>query len=89
MEKLTGLISRKKFLSQYYQSFQLYSRSRNMDEHSAPEWNDANNALVGFGASMVTLCYLRKFTEFGLNLFGEVKSEKIKVSEEVLKIWRY
>lgn len=24
-----------------------------------PEWNDANNALVGNGVSMVTLCYLR------------------------------
>lgn len=26
-----------------------------------PEWNDANNALVGYGVSMVTLCYLRRF----------------------------
>jgi hypothetical protein len=26
-----------------------------------PEWNDANNALVGYGLSMVTLCYLRRF----------------------------
>ena len=26
-----------------------------------PEWNDANNALVGPGVSMVTLCYLRRF----------------------------
>jgi hypothetical protein len=52
-----------------------------------PEWNDANNALVGFGTSMVTLYYLRKFIEFGLNLFGEVKSEKIKVSEEVFKMF--
>jgi hypothetical protein len=25
-----------------------------------PEWNDANNALVGYGVSMVTLCYLRR-----------------------------
>ena len=25
-----------------------------------PEWNDANNALVGYGLSMVTLCYLRR-----------------------------
>jgi hypothetical protein len=27
-----------------------------------PEWNDANNALVGSGVSVVTLCYLRRFT---------------------------
>ena len=26
-----------------------------------PEWNDANNALVGNGASVVTLSYLRRF----------------------------
>lgn len=26
-----------------------------------PEWNDANNALVGYGVSLVTLGYLRRF----------------------------
>ena len=29
-----------------------------------PEWNDANNALVGKGLSVVTLCYLRRFIVF-------------------------
>ena len=29
-----------------------------------PEWNDANNALVGKGLSMVTVCYLRRFVAF-------------------------
>ncbi len=29
-----------------------------------PEWNDANNALVGNGLSMVTLAYLRRFCFF-------------------------
>lgn len=29
-----------------------------------PEWNDANNALVGYGASMVTLCYMRRYVGF-------------------------
>jgi len=29
-----------------------------------PEWNDANNALVGNGVSMVTLYYLRRFVHF-------------------------
>ena len=29
-----------------------------------PEWNDANNALVGNGISMVTLYYLRRFVKF-------------------------
>jgi hypothetical protein len=29
-----------------------------------PEWNDANNALVGSGLSMVTLYYLRRYLRF-------------------------
>jgi hypothetical protein len=29
-----------------------------------PEWNDANNALVGFGLSMVTLAHLRRYLQF-------------------------
>ncbi len=28
-----------------------------------PEWNDANNALVGYGLSMVTLAHLRRYLE--------------------------
>ncbi|MBN1482579.1 hypothetical protein JXA70_20050 [candidate division KSB1 bacterium] len=34
-----------------------------------PEWNDANNALVGYGVSMVTLYYLRRFIAFCRQLF--------------------
>ena len=33
-----------------------------------PEWNDANNALVGNGTSMVTLYYMRRFFSFFDNL---------------------
>jgi hypothetical protein len=29
-----------------------------------PEWNDANNALVGHGISVVTLCYMRRYLRF-------------------------
>ncbi|HSV76524.1 MAG TPA: hypothetical protein VLH37_05775 [Bacteroidales bacterium] len=29
-----------------------------------PEWNDANNALVGNGASVVTLCHIHRFVKF-------------------------
>ena len=29
-----------------------------------PEWNDANNALVGYGVSVVTLCYVNRYLEF-------------------------
>ena len=36
-----------------------------------PEWNDANNALVGYGASMVTLCYMRRYVTFLQTLLTE------------------
>src|SRR6056297_256024 len=36
-----------------------------------PEWNDANNALVGNGVSMVTLYYMRRYVKFCLNLIEE------------------
>ena len=42
-----------------------------------PEWNDANNALVGNGVSMVTLCYLRRFMAFFQDLFEKVDDEQI------------
>ena len=35
-----------------------------------PEWNDANNALVGNGLSVVTLAYLRRFLTFLIALPG-------------------
>lgn len=35
-----------------------------------PEWNDANNALVGNGLSVVTLAHLRRFLAFLLSLPG-------------------
>ncbi len=41
-----------------------------------PEWNDANNALVGYGVSMVTLCYLRRY----LGLLVELLSERAGAS---------
>ena len=48
-----------------------------------PEWNDANNALVGHGASMVTLCYLRRFQQFVARLFRSLGDAPVMVSEEV------
>jgi hypothetical protein len=52
-----------------------------------PEWNDANNALVGFGASMVTLFYLRRFVSFCAKLLKEVEAGQIKISEEVSELF--
>jgi hypothetical protein len=48
-----------------------------------PEWNDANNALVGYGVSMVTLCYLRRFLWFSRDLFAAARTPAIEVSTEV------
>lgn len=48
-----------------------------------PEWNDANNALVGNGVSMVTLYYLRRFLKFWNEKFSDISLEKFEVSEEV------
>jgi hypothetical protein len=48
-----------------------------------PEWNDANNALVGNGVSMVTLCYLRRFLKFWTEIFNDSARNEIPVSEEV------
>ena len=48
-----------------------------------PEWNDANNALVGNGASMVTIYYLRRFLNFFEELINQIDEEKIIISTEV------
>lgn len=48
-----------------------------------PEWNDANNALVGNGVSMVTLYYIRRLQAFCLTLFRESNAKQIEVSEEI------
>lgn len=40
-----------------------------------PEWNDANNALVGYGLSVVTLGYLRRFVAFFRQLIEYEKGE--------------
>ncbi len=48
-----------------------------------PEWNDANNALVGYGVSMVTLYYLRRFLRFMTDFFGALGAEEVAVAEEV------
>ena len=51
-----------------------------------PEWNDANNALVGYGTSVVTLCYLRRFLQFAAELFQTLRGDAIAISEEVARL---
>ncbi|NNE03679.1 MAG: hypothetical protein HKN52_10990, partial [Eudoraea sp.] len=48
-----------------------------------PEWNDANNALVGNGVSMVTLCYLRRFLVFFKSVLEKNPASDVAVSEEM------
>jgi hypothetical protein len=48
-----------------------------------PEWNDANNALVGNGVSMVTLCYLRRFLAFFEPILSSQKTTELSLSEEL------
>jgi hypothetical protein len=52
-----------------------------------PEWNDANNALVGNGASMVTLCYLRRFLSFWHRIFSGAGFTSAVVSVEVKELF--
>ncbi len=48
-----------------------------------PEWNDANNALVGYGVSMVTLYYLRRFLAFCQSLFATLGVGEVEIAAEV------
>ncbi|MBU3010684.1 hypothetical protein KO506_04685 [Polaribacter vadi] len=48
-----------------------------------PEWNDANNALVGNGVSMVTLNYLRRFINFFEGIVANADVNEVQISDEV------
>lgn len=49
-----------------------------------PEWNDANNALVGYGVSMVTLYYMRRYLSFLSKIIAQAPGDLI-LSGEVQK----
>lgn len=51
-----------------------------------PEWNDANNALVGNGLSVVTLCYLRRFIKVLVDLFSESDFSNIQLNKPVIDL---
>jgi hypothetical protein len=48
-----------------------------------PEWNDANNALVGKGLSVVTLGYLRRFIVFFIKILSEDGTESYVITKEI------
>jgi len=51
-----------------------------------PEWNDANNALVGNGASMVTVCYLYRYMQLLRQFFTEAGDATYAVHAELVKM---
>ncbi len=53
-----------------------------------PEWNDANNALVGKGLSVVTLCYLRRFIVFWRHMFSTGELEAVTLTKEVHQLYQ-
>ena len=48
-----------------------------------PEWNDANNALAGYGLSMVTLYYLHRYVKFLISIFESSDAEKFTLPSAV------
>ncbi len=52
-----------------------------------PEWNDANNALVGNGVSMVTLCYLYRFMKFFKATLSGTDLKTIRISGELTEFY--
>ena len=49
-----------------------------------PEWNDANNALVGNGVSLVTLYYLRRFIVFFKDQLIKSTENNFAISKEMI-----
>jgi hypothetical protein len=52
-----------------------------------PEWNDANNALVGKGLSVVTLCYLRRYLVFFRDFLAGSGSRTVAISPELQEFY--
>ena len=52
-----------------------------------PEWNDANNALVGNGTSMVTLYYMRRYIVFLQEILEDLDLVQVSISNEVYELF--
>lgn len=53
-----------------------------------PEWNDANNALAGWGLSVVTVCHLRRYLAFLSDLMWDAPAGELEVSAPVAEFLR-
>lgn len=52
-----------------------------------PEWNDANNALVGKGLSVVTLGYLRRYIAFFIDLLQASQLQTLTLSTDLYSLF--
>ncbi|TCW61306.1 hypothetical protein [Treponema sp. J25] len=52
-----------------------------------PEWNDANNALAGWGLSMVTLYYLHRYVLFLEQVYQAAPQTEHELPEEVHQLF--
>jgi hypothetical protein len=50
-----------------------------------PEWNDANNALAGWGLSMVTVYYIHRYLKFCEQVFAAGRNGEVSLSKPVAK----
>jgi hypothetical protein len=53
-----------------------------------PEWNDANNALVGKGLSVVTLGYVRRYVAFFMSLLKNSETATLNVNHDLFSLWQ-
>ena len=53
-----------------------------------PEWNDANNALAGWGLSVVTVCHIRRYLSFLARLLDEAVPRPLEISTPVVRLLR-
>jgi hypothetical protein len=51
-----------------------------------PEWNDANNALAGWGLSVVTACHLRRYLAFIDRLLATAADAEIRLTRLTLPL---
>lgn len=51
-----------------------------------PEWNDANNALVGKGISVVTLAYLRRYITFMIEIYSTSTRDELIAGSDLV-VW--
>lgn len=51
-----------------------------------PEWNDANNALVGQGVSVVTLAYVRRYLKFLQQFLSTSSRSTLTLSPDVVRL---